>query len=332
MFTVRLVLVTLMVLVCSCVCIRRTVTLAQTSAQESRPIDAKRGIVDAFKKHPVVIIGERHWFRQAGDFYIQLVRDPSFQETVQNIVVEFASRQNQSLLDKYITGDDVPFEQLCRIWRDTTKVGSWESPIYAEWLAAIREVNQKRPPNHRLRVLAGDTSVDWNRIQTHDAWVSLGDNNISITDVILNQVLRKKQRALVVLGSNHMMRSGDRNGGPNVTTRLESQNPGSTYIVLMLNARTFDPFIEDHLNLPKAEAPSIYDLAGTTTANVSDQSGTPLIKKADALLYLMPRGAFTEVVYPPASFELPYIKELDRRSLIEWGDLRIRKVLGLSAQ
>jgi hypothetical protein len=332
MSLLKFLLITAIAVVCVGRNVRGTTAPERASAQEPTAVEAVQGVVGAFNHHSVVIIGERHWLRQAGDFYIRLVRDPSFQKTVQNIVVEFASRQNQPLLDKYIAGDDVPFEQLCRIWRDTTKVGSWESPIYAEWLAAIREVNQKRPPNHRLRVLAGDTSVDWNRIQTHDAWVALGDNNVSITDVILNQVLRKKQRALVVLGSNHMMRSGDRNGGPNVTTRLESQNPGSTYIVLMLNALTFDPFIEDHLNLPKAEAPSIYDLAGTTTANVSDQSGTPLIKKADALLYLMPRGAFTEVVYPPAGFEPSYVKELDRRSLIEWGDLRIRKVLGLSPQ
>ena len=51
------------------------------------------------------------------------------------------------------------------MWRDTTKVASWESPIYGDWLGAIREVNQGRPAARRLRVLAGDTAIDWSKIQ-----------------------------------------------------------------------------------------------------------------------------------------------------------------------
>jgi len=312
--------------------IRRAETRSQSAAPEPKPVDAVQGIVTAFRQHSVVIIGERHWFRQAGDFYIRLVRDPAFQNNVQNIVVEFVSRQNQPVLDRYIAGEDIPIEKLRKVWRDTTKVGAWDSPIYAEWLAAIREVNQKLPPARRLRVLAADTAVDWNRIQTHADWVALGENNVSITDVIANEVLKIRQRAFVVLGSNHMMKSGDRNGGPNVTTRLESLYPGSTYIVLTLNARTFDPAIEGQLKLPHTDGPALYDLAGTTAGNVSDQAGSALIKKADALLYLVPEGAFTPTIFPASSFEPAYIKELDRRSMIEWGDLRIRKVLGLPAQ
>ena len=325
-------LVTLIIVAVSLIFFHDATAHAQTSAQPPAPIDAVQGIVAAYSRHSVVIIGERHGLRQAGDFYIRLVRDPSFAQNVRNIVVEFASRQNQPLLDRYIAGEDIPVDQLRHIWRDTTKVGSWESPIYAEWLAAIREVNKNLPRDRRLRVLAGDTAVDWSRIHTHDEWLTLGDNNISITDVIVNQVLKKKQRALVVLGTNHMMKSGDRNGGPNVTTRLESQYPGSTYIVLTLNARTFDPVIEGQLSLPKPKAAALYDIEGTTAAGISDRSGALLVQKADALLYLVPAEMFTEVNYPPASFEPAYVKELDRRSLIEWGELRIRKVLGLGPQ
>ena len=82
--------------------------------------------------------------------------------------MEFASRHNQALLDRYIGGQDVPAGDVRRIWRGTTKVASWESPIYAEWLAAIRDVNRARKPERRLRVLAGDTAVDWSRIHNHE--------------------------------------------------------------------------------------------------------------------------------------------------------------------
>jgi hypothetical protein len=113
-----------------------------------------------------------------------LVRDTGFQKVAQDIVVEFASRSNQGLLDRYIAGEDVPFTDVEHIWRDTTKVASWESPIYADWLAAIRQVNKTLPSSRRIRVLAGDTSIDWNRIHAHSEWAALGDNNVSFAEVI----------------------------------------------------------------------------------------------------------------------------------------------------
>lgn len=85
-------------------------------------------------------------------------------------MVEFASRSDQALLDRYIGGEDVPYTEVEHIWRDTTKVASWESPIYANWLAAIRQVNKNLPASRRIRVLAGDTAIDWRRIHTHSEW------------------------------------------------------------------------------------------------------------------------------------------------------------------
>src|SRR5580693_1539953 len=61
---------------------------SQTVERTPTPVDPIQGIVTAFQRRPIVIIGENHWLRQAGDFYIRLVRDPAFQNTVQDIVVE----------------------------------------------------------------------------------------------------------------------------------------------------------------------------------------------------------------------------------------------------
>ena len=49
----------------------------------------------------------------------------------------------------------------------------------AELLAAVREANRNLPAGRRLRVVAGDTPVDWATLKTHDDWVALGDNNVS---------------------------------------------------------------------------------------------------------------------------------------------------------
>jgi len=237
------------------------------------PCDAVRCIVAAFKQHPIIIIGEAHWLRQASDFYVRLVRDQEFQETVQDIVIEFASQNNQPLLDRYIAGENVSVEEVRHIWRDTTKVASWESPIYADWLGAIREVNQGRPAARRLRVLAGDTAIDWSKIQTHSDWAALEDNNISISNVVVSQVLEKKHHTLVVLGSNHVTKSGDRNGSDNTTTRIESRYPSSTYVVMLLFVGALDYALEDQLGLPQVKAPALYELAGTPQAKARDRNG-----------------------------------------------------------
>lgn len=306
-------------------------TAAQIRAEDSKPINAAQAIVAAFKQHPVVILGEAHWLRQPGEFYIGLIRDREFQGAVQDIVVEFASRNNQPLLDKYIGGENVPIEEVRHIWRDTTKVASWESPIYAELLAAIREVNEKLTQTHKLRVLAGDTPVDWTQIHTHSDWEALGNNDISISEVIENEVLKRRHRALVILGSNHVTKSGGRDGS-NTTTRVEAHYPGSTHVLLLLNAGPLRPALEDKLKLPSPSGPTVYELAGTSLANVTDENSPPLIRTTDALLYLAPRGAFTMAFPAPGSLEQEYLKEIDRRSLIEWGELRARKFLGPAAQ
>jgi hypothetical protein len=309
-----------------------TSAAAQASGPEPVSADAVRGIVAAFRQHPIVTIGEAHWLQQAGDFYVRLVRDVAFQETVQDIVIEFASRNNQPLLDRYIAAENVPIEDVRHIWRDTTKVASWESPIYAEWLAAIREVNKGLPIGRRLRVLAGDTAIDWSKIHTHSDWAALGDNDISISKVVISQVLERKHHALVVLGSNHVTRSGDRTGGENTTTRIESRFPGSTYVVMLLHVGALDPALEDQLGLLQRTAPALYELAGTPQAKARDANGSVLIEKVDALLYLGPSTGFALTVPPAGSLEPSYLKEVDRRSMIEWGELRARKFLGPAAQ
>jgi hypothetical protein len=307
---------------------------SQADTQPCDVADGIQGIVAASQHHPVVMIGEVHWLGPAGEFYVRLIRDQKFQETVEDIVVEFASRNNQPLLDRYIAGEDLPIEEVRHIWRDTTKVASWESPIYAQWLAAIRDVNKGLPPNRRLRVLAGDTAVDWRSIHTHADWEALGDNNVSFAEVIVNEVLRRGHRALVVLGTNHVTKSGDRNGAQDTTTRVESRYPGSTYVVLLDNRGLLQPPVQELVRLHRLpqNAAILCELAGTPLGDFLDHHATPLTSKADALLYLGPPETLTRAFPPAGSLEPTYMKEVDRRSMIEWGELRDRNFLGAAAQ
>lgn len=306
--------------------------LAAVASFAQGPTPAVRGIVEAFDAHPIVAIAEAHGLRAAGDFYEDLVRDPAFQRLHPEIVIEFASRQSQPLLDAYLLrGASISHEALVSIWRDTTKVASWEFPVYAQWLETIRAVNMALPPSRRMRVLAGDTAVDWPTLQTHADWARLGDNNVSFAEVIENEVLASGRKALVVLGSNHLMRTGTRDDGPNTTTRVEARYPGSMYVVWLYNGRPGGTGVDARMVRERWRKPSLVPLRGNWVGAVP-AGRHRFADIADALLYLGPSSSLEVVMAPPVAFDLAYRRELDRRSQIEWGDpSRARRFLGLPA-
>jgi len=291
-------------------------------------------LVAQFAGHPVVAIAEYHGLRQAGDFYIALVRDPAFQRSVNDIVIEFASGQSQALLDRYtLAGDSLPPDSLRSIFRNSTKLG-WDSAVYPRWLAAIREVNRTLPPGRRLRVLAGDTPVDWSRLRTPKDWAALGPNDVSFARVIADSVLAKHRKALVVLGSNHLGRGGAfRDGSPNTTTRLDADHPGAMFVVLMFSGWPGGDTTEARIAREQWPTPALCPLAGNWPGalQVASQAGiVRLDRRADALLFLGPTRALDEEPPNRADLDTYDAGELDRRSWVEWGDsTRARKFLGL---
>ena len=96
--------------------------------------------------------------------------------------------------------------------------------MYHGWLAVIRDVNRKLPPARRLRVIGGDSSIEWTKIRTQSDWAALGDNDASFANVITDEIARGR-KVFVVLGSNHVMKNGGRNHDPDVTARVESGFP-----------------------------------------------------------------------------------------------------------
>lgn len=287
-------------------------------------------VVRALRTHPVVAIAESHGIAQAGDFYVALAEDPEFQNLSPDIVIEFASGQSQPLLDRYVLeGASLPPDSVASIWRNTTKVAAWESPIYARWLAAIRGANRRLAPGKRIRVLAGDTPVDWTALHAPADWRRLGDNNLRFADVIERLVIAQGRRALVVLGSNHLARTGDRRGGPNTTTRVNRAFPGSLYVIWLYTGRPGSPDASARMMREGWEIPSLHPLHGSW-AGALPASGHRFDDVADALLYLGPPDSLRTAEAPASAFDPAYRRELDRRSWIEWGDSsRARRFLNL---
>src|SRR5277367_5096747 len=82
-------------------------------------LPAVDGIFLAFQSHSIVGMADWHGLAQEEDFYVDLIRDPRFTEEIDNVVVEFGGAAQQDTIDRYVAGEDIPYEQLRTVWTDT---------------------------------------------------------------------------------------------------------------------------------------------------------------------------------------------------------------------
>jgi hypothetical protein len=126
------------------------------------PLDALAAIVDAFKSHSLVALGETHGHLERQAFLHNLITDSRFAAVANDIVVEGGSSSCQELVDRFVSGEDVPLESLQRVWRNTTQ-GQAVPRNLVEVFQLVREINSMRPKARQLRVLLGEPPIDWDR-------------------------------------------------------------------------------------------------------------------------------------------------------------------------
>jgi hypothetical protein len=161
---------------------------------EAAGIDAiVRALVGAFDQVDILALGEAHLRKVDSDLRIALVRHPDFAKRARTIVIEWGSGSEQSTLDRYIRGENVSRTQLERVWKTVAggSNGLWDAPMYADFLAAVRDVNAKLPADGRVRVLAGDPR----RRET----ASLSG--------LKEPVIQKHGKALLIYGAAHFYRT-----------------------------------------------------------------------------------------------------------------------------
>lgn len=180
--------------------------LASTSrAAEAVVQPALDGIFAAFETHPLVGLGDLHELANELAFYATLVRDPRFAATVGNVVVEFGASQHQDILDRYLGGEDVPYSEIAKVWRNTV---AWDPTItgigYQTFYAQVREVNLSLPPERRIRVWLSEPPIDWSTIHTKEAWQQIYDQrDYHAAGVITREILDRGNKALVIYGTGH---------------------------------------------------------------------------------------------------------------------------------
>jgi len=293
-------------------------------ASGAEPEPAIPALLRAFERYSVVALGESHWSRAAGEFYLGLVRAPEFPDHVNAVVLECGNSLYQPILDRYMNGEDVPFSALSQVWRNTTKVVSWESPIYENLIRGLHEVNRGLPAARRIRVLAADAPIDWTRVRTRKDWEAAQEGDGFIVKIIEREVLAKNRKALLIMGANHVTHGRNWFGDDDVTSMLEKKhNP--VYVAMLWGIPgENDPAVK------AGPVPSLTPLRGTNLgrANYFRRRADEV---ADAYLYLGPSDAIAFPDWSALQKDTRYWTELQRRHQIQFGcalDIEIKNRRG----
>ncbi len=303
-------------------------------APETIPVDPVEAILEAFDRFPIVALGEGdHGNLQGATFRLRLIRDPRFHEKVDDIVVEFGTGRHQAVMDRYIAGHTVPLESLRRCWQETTQPVIWDAPIYAEFFAAVRAINESLPEEERLRVLLGDPPIDWSRIRSREelegwyranmiqrSWGRVNARDGHAVDLIEREVLAKGRRALVIYGDMHFHRPEIPMGEGfmadyfrgNLVKQIERLHPGVVFTIMTLTDT--DRLESQYPGVGSWPRPSLVHLKGTEVGALTIRGKQVLQEQFDAMLWLGPSStiAYSEPS-PDVVADEAYYKEALRR-------------------
>jgi hypothetical protein len=320
------------------------------SSQSSPPLivcSAADGIFAAFQSHPLVGLADSHGSAQEEDFYTVLIHDKRFVQDVGNVVVEFGDAAQQNTLDHYLAGEDIPYDQLRRVWSDTV---GWIPTVtamgYINFYAQVRAVNLGLPAEQRIHVWLGDPPIDWSKVKTKEDYSPrVAERNQYPAELIKTQILAKNKKALVIYGNFHFHGSGS------LREQVDGVRPGAFFVVIPhtgydegLCSRCLEQAARDWpqpaLATSVGESSLEFELlaqgcnflpsaatglANTTEAErakgVADMEARLSGSMGDALLYLGPAASLTQA---PELLDLyldfEFRAEIDRRMFIETGD------------
>lgn len=177
------------------------------SSGQPQLADASRAMIQLFQTHDIVMFGEVHGNEQEYEWLCRLVKTPGFADHVDDIVVEFGNTLYQKTVDRYVAGEDVPFDAVQKAWRDMVSDAEPVSPVYGWLYKAVREANLEHPGQRGIRLLMGSPPGDWSKIRNSaDLAPYEGEREKWYAEVVKTEVLAKHRRALLIMGAGHFLR------------------------------------------------------------------------------------------------------------------------------
>lgn len=300
---------------------------AKSTSSHAVPEPAIPAVLSAFDRYEVVAMPVGHGMKDIDDFILALIRDPRFPDKVNDIAVECGNSLYQPALDRYIAGMDVPFTEVRKVWRNTTQMMCSYSAFFEQFFPLVRAINQRLPPNKRLRVLAGDPPIDWDQVKTRDDVWRYFKRDETIATVMEKEVLARHRKALMLFGTFHLMHGQK----ISAVSTYEKRYPHVTFVISdlgNLDTSRFASWPNPSLVPTKgswlgALSPSdIWD-AGVRIIDCKVQNGfppelqKPVEDVVDAFLYLGPRDLrLFEPIPASIALDHEYMTELERRAAL----------------
>jgi hypothetical protein len=273
------------------------------AVRSAAPRPAVAAVVDAFREHRVVGLGDAHGNRLGDAFRLALIRDPGFLAAVDDVVVEVGNSRYQDLADRFVRGEAVDAASLQKIWLDTTQQQAVTLGV-PELFTAVRALNASRPVGRKLRILLGEPPIDWDSLKTrgdYEAWEAAPASSRDAfgAELIRREVLAKKRRALALYGAGHFFRKVvDRS----LVTLLEGSdarpftiwtNVGLELSTVQADVQTWPvPSLAIVRGTPLGRA-GLASYLGPNAGDVPPEWLVPMEDQFDAVLYLGPLAAIT---------------------------------------
>lgn len=319
------------------------------STNEDNPADPIDYIRHSLQQYPIVCLAEGgHQAKEPHQFLRRVLSDKTILETVDVVIVEFAAARHQPVLDAYIRGEEVPVSKLSKVWRDTGQSprSPWDSPLYYELLRLIREENRGLPLDKRVRVVAGDPPINWEKITTKAEYDrSVIPRDPFVASLAIQQAFDLGKKVLIIFGGAHLPRvpiGPDDDPRNSLSCRILKEHPGAVRVIEFLDPDNLGiedrvhGLIRDKIYVTanhwvggiKADRffSEIYSLVTDSKTGQQSWQKVPLYSEYllrdlfDALVYI---GPSSEWQYVPGSFDQErdegYLKELNRRSLVRFG-------------
>lgn len=172
-----------------------------------------RAITHAYDTSTIVCFGESHDKLELLNFYIELINDKEFQERVDDIVLELGNSRYQNVLDDYISGKNVDYNEVRKIWFDATNslLQLGDSSLVELLINEIRKINSGLTDETKFRVVVVDPPLDWSKVRSatdFDPW--LGRRDLSFIKNVWYEVLDKNRKGFIIMGRRHLLRNDPR--------------------------------------------------------------------------------------------------------------------------
>lgn len=296
--------------------------------------NAEDYIIQNFQNHNIIGLGEGgHHLENSHQFFQKMFDNKKIQETIDIVIVEFASSDQQDLLDRYILGEDVTFNELRKVWRESTQcIGRFgEATIYFELLQKIRNVNFSLPENNKIRVLGGDPSIDWKAVRSlEDYNKSNSQRDIFPAELAIKYGINRSMKVLVIYAEFHMTKiiGKTASGHPSITTYVNDKYPGAMKVIAVLDTQKYQ--LEE-----QTKTWPLYSIIDIDTEEIgklpAEKYLTELFNKSgrvilfeyhqikelfDAFLYIGSSESWKRVDFPKSVFSDNEWNELNRRRQI----------------